>query len=450
MNWRANSATAAASRSCSTRTTRAASDTGSSVGGWTSSHASRACEGNALAYNLPNFLRSLALSDTIVRSLPFARSWSRSVPGSSDMGGTRLPAGRGAAVAAGTLRQDPSPDRPLARTARCGGLTGANHGTAAAEWRAVRRRLASDTRPTRNPASSASMAQEPLSSGKLPPIKGTRCERSHSQALDLKRGYESWRHPGKVYFNASAASSWSNAQQGNVIMEWTVLKADTQELRRSAFHLRYKAYYAAGAIEATKSQLLTDKYDGQPNGFTYLLIKGRDLVGSIRALIYSPNYNRLPISSFETWEKDIIEKLGPNTTIVEASRFAMHPDSVGTGLEAQSQLFQTIIANALKHNARYLVAAARTKHQAFYKRMLGFFPITAEINASEHYGFKMHGALLASDMALSYEHMCTKIPALRIGEQAVERYATPFLDETSHATERRRGSPQLAHQNKFT
>jgi N-acyl-L-homoserine lactone synthetase len=345
-------------------------------------------------------------------------------------------------VAVGTRRQDPSPDRPLARTAPCGGLTGANHGTAAAEWRATRRRLASDTRPTLNPASSASMAPKSRSRAKSFHRSKALSVRYLTAKPSILNEHTKVGGIQEVYFNASAASS--GAQQGNVTMEWTVLKADTQELRESAFHLRYKAYHAAGAVEATKSQLLTDKYDGQPNGFTYLLIKDHDLVGSIRALIYSSHYNRLPISSFETWEKDIIEKLGPNNTIVEASRFAMHPESVSPGLEAQSQLFQTIIANALKHNARYLIAATRTKHQAFYKRMLGFSPITTAINASEHYGFKMHGALLASDMALSYEHMSAKIPALRIGNEEVERYATPFLDETSHATQQRRGSSQLA------
>src|SRR3982751_3934835 len=39
-----------------------------------------------------------------------------------------LPAGRGGS-AARRIRRDPAPDRPLARAARCGGLTGADHGS---------------------------------------------------------------------------------------------------------------------------------------------------------------------------------------------------------------------------------------------------------------------------------------------------------------------------------
>ena len=50
----------------------------------------------------------------------------------------RLPAGRGGGAAV-VLRRDPAPDRPLARTARCGGQTGANHGAAGCEGRTMRR-----------------------------------------------------------------------------------------------------------------------------------------------------------------------------------------------------------------------------------------------------------------------------------------------------------------------
>ncbi len=50
----------------------------------------------------------------------------------------RVPAGRGGG-AARPVRRDPAPDRPLARTARCGGLTRADRGAAGAEGRTVRR-----------------------------------------------------------------------------------------------------------------------------------------------------------------------------------------------------------------------------------------------------------------------------------------------------------------------
>jgi hypothetical protein len=56
---------------------------------------------------------------------------------------SRLPAGRGGG-AAGVVRRDPAPDRPLARTARGGGLTGASDGMDEVEGEAMRRRCISD------------------------------------------------------------------------------------------------------------------------------------------------------------------------------------------------------------------------------------------------------------------------------------------------------------------
>ena len=58
-------------------------------------------------------------------------SWRRRSPAATRSGGG----------AAGTVRRDPAPDRRLARTAHCGGLTGANHDSDGAKGRTMRRRL---------------------------------------------------------------------------------------------------------------------------------------------------------------------------------------------------------------------------------------------------------------------------------------------------------------------
>ena len=92
----------------------------------------------ALAYNLANFLRTLALPDAVAQwSLSTLRA--KLVKACPCGGGDRrpdraprplhgLPAGRGGG-AAGAVSHDLASDRPLARTARGGGLTGANHGS---------------------------------------------------------------------------------------------------------------------------------------------------------------------------------------------------------------------------------------------------------------------------------------------------------------------------------
>ena len=95
----------------------------------------------ALAYNLANFLRSLALprrGRAVVADHAAREAGEDRRPDRAPRPLRRVPAGRGGG-AAGAVRRDPAPDRPLARTARCGGLTGADHGAAGAEGRTMRR-----------------------------------------------------------------------------------------------------------------------------------------------------------------------------------------------------------------------------------------------------------------------------------------------------------------------
>ena len=117
----------------------------------------------ALAYNLANFLRSLALprrGGAVVADDAAREAGQDRRPDRAPRPLRRVPAGRGGG-AAGAVRRDPAPDRPLARTARGGGLTGADHGAAGAEGRTMRRdRPAAPEQPgsARGPGSSGSPA----------------------------------------------------------------------------------------------------------------------------------------------------------------------------------------------------------------------------------------------------------------------------------------------------
>jgi hypothetical protein len=125
--------------------------------------------------------------------------WSRSVTGSSDMGGTpssSWPRGGGG-------RRHSSP-RSFAGSTACEDRP-LRWPDGSEPWDG-RSRVESHApkvgkRHQTNPQSSIVRfdgPQEPLSSEKLPPIKGAQCEISHSKALDFKRAYESWRNPGSL------------------------------------------------------------------------------------------------------------------------------------------------------------------------------------------------------------------------------------------------------------
>ena len=96
----------------------------------------------ALAYNLANFLRSLALPREVkqwsLTSLAREAGQDRR-PDRAPRAVRGFPARRGGG-AAGAVRRDPAQDRPFARTAHGNGLTGADHGAASVEGRTMRRR----------------------------------------------------------------------------------------------------------------------------------------------------------------------------------------------------------------------------------------------------------------------------------------------------------------------
>ena len=97
---------------------------------------------HALAYNLANFLRSLALPQggrAVVADHAAREAGQDRRPDRATRAVRGLPARRGG-DAASALRRDPAPDRPLARTAHGSGLTGADHGAASVEGRTMRRR----------------------------------------------------------------------------------------------------------------------------------------------------------------------------------------------------------------------------------------------------------------------------------------------------------------------
>jgi hypothetical protein len=99
----------------------------------------------ALAYNLANFLRSLA-------------------------------------------RRDPAPDRPLARAARCGGLTRADAGAAGAEGRTVcRNRPEGPKQPGPAPGPRFSSSSQPRSSGE--PVLELTGDRPRSRVSGVDRAH---------------------------------------------------------------------------------------------------------------------------------------------------------------------------------------------------------------------------------------------------------------------
>ena len=134
----------------------------------------------AFAYNLANFPCSLALPDAVAQwSLTTLREKLVKIgAGSCAMDVTSCSAGRCGGVAR-TLRRYSTPDRPLARLARFGGLTGAHHEGGRSRGRTMRRDRPVAPEQTGDRASVALAAREPLFIERFQPTDGAQYEKSH-------------------------------------------------------------------------------------------------------------------------------------------------------------------------------------------------------------------------------------------------------------------------------
>jgi hypothetical protein len=113
---------------------------------------------HALAYNLANFMRTLALPEEVEQwSLTTLREKLVKIGARIVRHGCYVVFQLAeVAIAAGAVRRDPAPDRPIARTAHGDGLKEADHGTAGAEGRTMRRRWIRGTLVARRPGSGGS------------------------------------------------------------------------------------------------------------------------------------------------------------------------------------------------------------------------------------------------------------------------------------------------------
>jgi len=161
-----------------------------------------------------------------------------------------------------------------------------------------------------------------------------------------------------------------------------------------AYQLRYKAYRSVDGIPENSSGEATDQYDSQTNARTHLLwYEGRP-VASVRSLIWSDRYDWQSTTSVDAFRPFIEQNLGLQHRLLESNRYVVDPDFKGRkSITAQYLLFRIQTMSCLYDNCAYVITAVRPKHQAFYKRLMGFYPISDEMPVE---GFQFKAMLLAT------------------------------------------------------
>lgn len=147
----------------------------------------------------------------------------------------------------------------------------------------------------------------------------------------------------------------------------------------AAFHLRYRAYLNVGAIPENNEKLLYDEYDFLPNARTHLVRYEGAPVATVRACIFSDEYDWQNTEAVTYFRKAVEETLGAGRRLLESNRYAVDPDFQGRrSLFAQMLLFRSHGLNCSLHDCDYIITSVRAHHVPFYRRFLEMEKITEQ------------------------------------------------------------------------
>lgn len=147
-----------------------------------------------------------------------------------------------------------------------------------------------------------------------------------------------------------------------------IKRAHSLPLREEIFALRYRSYRKERAIAANHSEAFEDEFDYQSNHVLWALTSEEKVVGSIRTTWFQRGEKEL-IPEMKTYSQEISALVPDGCTVLSGNRLVTDPDlSMRSAQFVILLLRHHMMVAALK--ADWAVAAARTNHVAFYRRLL--------------------------------------------------------------------------------
>ena len=143
--------------------------------------------------------------------------------------------------------------------------------------------------------------------------------------------------------------------------------ADSGEQREAIFRLRYQAYMRDGAISPNSSSMFSDPYDEKGNVYLFGFYIDDELASSIRVHIASKEHP--DFTSLEAFSDFLQPELDAGKVIVDTTRFVTD-ENFSRLYRALPYATMRIAGVACEYfGADQLLAAVRTEHQAFYRRI---------------------------------------------------------------------------------
>ncbi len=146
-----------------------------------------------------------------------------------------------------------------------------------------------------------------------------------------------------------------------------IKRVHSETLRDEVYALRYRAYRREDAIDPTPAERFEDKYDAQPNHILWALTEHERVIGSIRTTWYQPG-EPWSIPEMDGYGEDVSRIVPPGANCFSGSRFVTDPDYAN-----RSSLFAMLLLRyhlTAFERADYALAAVRTNHLPFYRRVL--------------------------------------------------------------------------------
>lgn len=151
-------------------------------------------------------------------------------------------------------------------------------------------------------------------------------------------------------------------------------RAATIQQRDQVFQLRHAAYLAEGAIDPIPSGRFKDDYDDTDNCQIYAVHRGEELVSSIRFHVISGDARKGPaIDVFPDLVHPMIDK---GFTVVDPTRLVVQRQASRSWPQLPYLTMRVACMAAEYYSAAWCLATVRSEHQAFYRRIFGFKPLS--------------------------------------------------------------------------
>lgn len=214
-------------------------------------------------------------------------------------------------------------------------------------------------------------------------------------------------------------------------------RADDEEEREAIFRLRHDAYVAEGAIEPNADLRFTDPYDDTGNAWIFgVHIDGR-LVSSIRIHVANKEYPEMP--SLDVFPEFLRPQLDSGKVIIDPTRHAVDRSAI----QRYPQLvYLTMRLGWLAgeyFQADLVLAAVRSEHQAFYRRVFDHRVVCEE---RPYPLLEKPISLMVLDYYAKREYVLRRYPFFR--SSVFERRM--LFERLQPGTERRLPQPRIATQ----